>query len=44
MEAFLDLVAGGQLDLTPLLQNRCSVDEAANALRHSRLGQLYVDH
>ena len=31
MEAFLDLVAGGQLDLTPLLQNRCSVDEAANA-------------
>ena len=31
MEAFLDLVAGGQLDLTPLLQNRCSVDEAAKA-------------
>ena len=31
MEAFLDLVAGGQLDLTPLLRNRCSVDEAAKA-------------
>jgi hypothetical protein len=36
MEAFLDLVANGQINLAPLLQNRYPVEQAANA--YSDLG------
>ena len=38
MEAFLDLVSSGQINLTPLLQNRYSVEQAASAYANLNSG------
>jgi len=42
MEAFLDLLASGALDVSPLLEKRYSVDEAEKAYAELRSGKSYT--
>ena len=42
MEAFLDLLASGSIDVSSLIQHRCPVQESAQAFAEIREGRVYT--